>query len=40
VIGLALGGGSIASLLGGGTFDDEGVVIRDASGLFSDAGPE
>jgi len=40
VIGLSSGGVSIASLLGVGTFEDEGVVIREASGLFSDFGPE
>jgi hypothetical protein len=40
VIGRSSGGVSIASLLAAGIFEDEGVVIREASGLSSDAGPE
>jgi hypothetical protein len=30
----------MASLLGGGMFDDGGVIIRDVPGVFSSAGPE
>ena len=40
VIGLSSGGVTIDSLFGAGIFDEEGVVNCEASGWFSDLGPE